>query len=105
MKGHSQNPTESIIQALKVHLKKYCISNDIKASLSLTTTILIEVIAIFLINCDQHWSSFIGWAIHSLNMVRIFVQFHDMAHLTFFQSTTVNQAIGTIFGIYINFPF
>lgn len=47
----------------------------------------------------------IGWALHTLNEIRLFVQYHDMAHFSFFSSITLNKAVGHVLGIYNHFPF
>jgi omega-6 fatty acid desaturase (delta-12 desaturase) len=43
--------------------------------------------------------------VHTLVTVRLFVQFHDMAHYSFFSSMTMNKIIGKILGVYVHFPF
>ena len=48
---------------------------------------------------------FLGWAIHTLNAVRFFIQFHDMAHFSFFQSILLNKLVGSLIGVYVCFPF
>ena len=62
----------------------------------------IEALAIILINLDVFY---LGWVIHCLNMVRFFIQFHDMAHFSFFESIQMNKIIGHIIGVYVLFPF
>jgi len=47
----------------------------------------------------------LGWTLHSLVTVRLFVQFHDMAHHSYFSSMTLNRYIGKLLGIYMHFPF
>lgn len=46
-----------------------------------------------------------GWTIHTLNNVRFFIQFHDMAHFSFFESIKTNIFFGKLIGIHTHFPF
>ena len=48
---------------------------------------------------------FLGWFIHWGNTLRIFVQFHDLAHCNFFTSLRMNVLVGKLFGIYQHFPY
>lgn len=40
-----------------------------------------------------------------LNTVRIFIQFHDMAHFSFFPTIKMNTMVGKLFGIFVHYPF
>ena len=66
---------------LSQHIGKYIKPNDVQAYLAIGVSILFEVLAVGLIQLNFYW---LGWFIHSLNMVRLFIQFHDMAHFSFF---------------------
>ncbi len=37
--------------------------------------------------------------------MRLFIQFHDMAHFSFFKSARLNKFFGKIIGIYAHYPF
>ena len=63
---------------------------------------VIEAVAVIMINLNFYYS---GWLLHSLNMVRFFVQFHDTAHFNFFETPELNRFVGRILGIYVHFPF
>lgn len=47
----------------------------------------------------------LGWTLQALNTVRFFIQFHDMAHFSFFKSISLNRIFGTLIGVYVHFPF
>jgi omega-6 fatty acid desaturase (delta-12 desaturase) len=47
----------------------------------------------------------LGWGLLCLNNVRFFIQFHDMAHFSYFSSLKLNIIVGKIIGIYTHFPF
>ena len=65
-------------------------------------SLVYEVAAIALIHLNF---GIIGWSLHALNAVRIFIQLHDMAHFSFFTSFSLNRWIGKLFGIYVHYPF
>lgn len=69
---------------------------------ALSVSILYEVISLVLI-----FSNFqsLGWTLHTLNIVRLFIQFHDTAHFSYFSSPTSNKLLGRMIGIYVHFPF
>jgi omega-6 fatty acid desaturase (delta-12 desaturase) len=61
-----------------------------------------EALAVVLIHVNL---GLFGWTLHTLNMVRLFIQFHDMAHFSFFSSITMNKLVGKMIGVYVHFPF
>jgi fatty acid desaturase len=65
-------------------------------------SILYELLAASLIMLGQN---FLGWALHAANQVRLFIQFHDMAHFSFFTDANLNKLFGRLIGIYVHFPF
>jgi fatty acid desaturase len=87
---------------MKKFVQSYGIPNDNKAYLALGITAIVEIAAILLIHANL---GLLGWGIHTLNCVRIFVQFHDMAHFSFFSDMSKNIFFGKIFGVYVHFPF
>jgi omega-6 fatty acid desaturase (delta-12 desaturase) len=91
-------PTEEV----NLFLNNYIKPNDTKAWTALGISLLIEAVALALIFSPL---SLMGWVLHTLNMVRFFIQFHDMAHFSFFSSIAANKAVGRMIGIYVNFPF
>lgn len=98
------NPEEKSVGVceMKKHVQSYGQPDDRKAWLALGGSFLYEVLAIALIHLDQR---LLGWTLHSLNMVRFFIQFHDMAHFSFFSSIPLNRFFGKLIGIYTHFPF
>ena len=91
-------PTEEV----NAFIANYIKPNDLKAWTALGISLLIELIAVLLILSPM---SLLGWTLHVLNMVRFFIQFHDMAHFSFFSSISANKAVGKLIGIYLQFPF
>ncbi len=87
---------------MKKFVQSYGIPNDNKAYIALGITVIVEIAAILLIHANL---GLLGWMIHTLNCVRIFVQFHDMAHFSFFSDMSKNILVGKIFGVYAHFPF
>ena len=86
----------------KKHVLKYCEPNDRKAWMGIAITFFFQALAILLINFDF---SIVGWFLNSLVIVRMFVQFHDMAHFSYFKSISLNKAIGSLLGVHVHFPF
>lgn len=93
---------EHKLAILKQHLLAFSVPNDSKAWLALFVSFLIEAVAVLLI-CQGF--AVLGWTLHSLNAVRLFIQFHDMAHFSFFSSIALNRAVGRVIGVYVHFPF
>lgn len=89
-------------EIVKKHVMKYCEPNDTKAWTGIAITMVFQALAILLIH-QKH--AFLGWALNSLVIVRMFVQFHDMAHFSYFKSITMNKVVGSLFGVYVHFPF
>lgn len=87
---------------MKKHVQSYCKPNDFKAWIAIGLSFAFEALAILLIHLNL---SLLGWAIHTLNAVRFFIQFHDMAHFSFFSSLQMNIIFGKLIGIYVHFPF
>ena len=102
--GYTQEPVneEENFGELKKHILKYSSPDDKLAWRAFAGTIIFEAFAVFLImnNLD-----FLGWTVHTLNSVRFFIQFHDMAHFSFFQSIHLNKLVGSLIGVYVCFPF
>jgi len=65
-------------------------------------SLLIEASAVILIHLQL---GLLGWIIHTLNIVRISIQLHDMAHFSYFSSIRMNKFVGKLIGIYNHFPF
>lgn len=55
--------------------------NNKKAYIGLAISFFYLAVAILLINMNF---GVFGWFIHTLTAIRIFVQFHDMAHFSYF---------------------
>lgn len=87
---------------MKQHVIGYCKPNDLQAWLSIGLSLLFEIVAIVLIHLNF---TIIGWTLHGLNSVRLFIQFHDMAHYSFFSTFSLNKWFGKMIGIYVHFPF
>jgi omega-6 fatty acid desaturase (delta-12 desaturase) len=90
------------VKEVKKYVQLYGRPSDAKAATALAISFAYEVLAILLININFR---LLGWALHSLNQVRFFIQFHDMAHFSFFSSPRANVIFGKLIGIYTNFPF
>lgn len=41
----------------------------------------------------------------AFNNLRVFVQFHDMAHNSYFSTITMNGIVGRVIGVYVHFAF
>ena len=87
---------------LKKHVLKYASPDDMLAWRAIAMTVFLEALAVCLIINDI---DYLGWIIHTLNAVRFFIQFHDMAHFSFFKSILFNKLLGTLIGVYVGFPF
>ena len=87
---------------LKKQIIKFCEPDDKLAWRALAGTVIIQVFATYLIINDL---DFLGWTIHSLNNLRFFMLFHDMAHFSFFKSIVLNKLVGSLIGVYVCFPF
>lgn len=83
-------------------VNNYIKPNDTKAWTAIGVSLLNELIVYVLIQCNLN---LLGWTLHTLNMVRLFIQFHDMAHFSFFSSINTNRIVGKIIGVYVHFPF
>ena len=81
-------------------------NNTYKAAILLLSFFL-QASALFMIFFSDAYAFlyYLGWSVHSLNIVRIFIQMHDMAHYSFFSNSKLNYHVGTLFGIYTFFPF
>jgi len=87
---------------MKKFVQSYGKADDKKAWTALGISFLIEIVVIILIHLNQ---KLLGWGLHTLNNVRFFIQFHDMAHFSYFSSITLNRIFGKIIGVYTHFPF
>ena len=81
--------------------------NNFKAMKSILMSFFLQASALFMILFSDAYAFlyYLGWSVHSLNIVRIFIQMHDMAHYSFFSNSKLNYYIGTLFGIYTYYPF
>lgn len=84
------------------HCSTFAKPNAFQASLSLAITCGLEGGAIALIYSPL---SLLGWILHTLTLIRVFVQFHDMAHYSFFPSIQLNTFFGELLGMYLVYPF
>lgn len=96
------NESQDVFQEVKKHITKYTKPQDAQAWLGLAVTLGIELLAIYLIYSGHN---LLGWTVHGFNIIRIFVQFHDMAHYSYFSTIRMNKIVGALFGIYVHFPF
>lgn len=87
---------------LNTYINQYIKPNDFKAWLGIFLSVAFELLAALLIHLNL---IVLGWTVHTLNIVRLFVQFHDMAHLSYFTSVRINKILGRLIGIYTHFPF
>lgn len=76
--------------------------NDKKALIALGISLAIGALAALLIHLGM---GMLGWTLHTLNNLRLFMQLHDMAHFSFFSSMRANIFIGKLIGIHTHFPF
>lgn len=90
------------VEVMKKHVMSFCRQDDKKAWAGLAISLAFEVLAVALI----HWGAgSLGWILHTWVTVRLFVQFHDMAHYSYFTSISLNRWIGKMLGVYVHFPF
>lgn len=87
---------------MKKYVQSYGKPDDVKAGIALGISFVYEALAIALIHLGF---GVLGWTIHTFNCVRFFIQFHDMAHFSFFSSISTNTWVGKLIGIYTHFPF
>lgn len=95
-------PDQSQYAELTNYINNYIKPNDRKAWLALFMSFVYQAVAVLLIQFNL---KLLGWTVHTLNMVRFFIQFHDMAHFSYFESIRTNKIVGHIIGIYTHFPF
>jgi omega-6 fatty acid desaturase (delta-12 desaturase) len=84
------------------HCSTYAKPNTFQACVSLLLTCGLECGAVVLIYSPF---SLLGWILHTLTLIRVFVQFHDMAHSSFFPSIQLNTFFGELLGLYLVYPF
>ena len=89
-------------EPVKKHILNFCTPDDYQAWKAIIVTLIYQILAILIIRNDY---LLLGWFLNTLVIVRMFVQFHDMAHLSFFKSITLNKVVGSLFGVYVHFPF
>ena len=94
--------SDQTIQEIKEHVLSYCKPSDFKAWLNFGMCFVYEAIAIALIHLNL---GILGWTLHTFNVVRLFIAFHDMAHFSYWSSFALNKWIGKLVGIYVHFPF
>jgi omega-6 fatty acid desaturase (delta-12 desaturase) len=87
---------------MKKHVLQYSQPDDKTAWLMLALSIAIEGVAIAFIHMGYR---LIGWSIHTLCLVRLFIQFHDMAHFSYFSSIQTNTIVGKLIGVLTHQPF
>lgn len=95
-------PSPELFEPVKKHLLHYSKPQDTEAWKALGVSALYVLVVIYL-NVSGH--PFLGWSFQGLVTVRLFVQFHDMAHYSFFSSVSLNRLVGTLLGILVHFPF
>ena len=103
--GHQNeenNPPAPSYANVQKHILKYSQPDDSIAWKGLAATIASELCASFMI---LNGLPTVGWVLHSLNMVRFFILFHDMAHFSYFKSIPLNKLFGSLIGVYVYFPF
>ena len=76
--------------------------NDTQGWIALGVSLIYVGISAAFIKYDYFY---LGWSLHALNLVRLFIQFHDMAHFSYFQTIQMNKLVGHIIGIITHFPF
>lgn len=69
---------------------------------ALGVSLILQMASICIISANY---DLIGWSLQVLTFVRFFVQFHDMAHFSFFASINLNKICGNILGIVLHIPF
>jgi omega-6 fatty acid desaturase (delta-12 desaturase) len=87
---------------LNSYINNFIKPNDTKAWIAILISLGYELLAVALIHLNL---SMLGWIIHTLNIVRLFIQFHDMAHFSYFTSLRMNKLAGHVIGVYVHFPF
>lgn len=92
---------EAAFAALIHHIQPYAGANNFKAWRAFLTTIVFEVMAMIIM---QSKAVYLGWILHTLTSIRLFIQMHDMAHLCFFKQNRLNTIFGTMIGIYTWIP-
>lgn len=97
-----QQQEDPRITEVKEHIRNYGKPDDKKAWISIGISVMWEVVTWALITLGFRY---LGWFIHWGNTLRIFVQFHDLAHCNFFTSLKMNTIVGKIFGIYQHYPY
>jgi len=66
---------------MKKHVQNYAKPSDRLAWLGIGGSISFLLISVILIYLDLRM---LGWGLLCLNNVRLFIQFHDMAHFSYF---------------------
>lgn len=87
---------------MKKYVQGYGKPDDRKALMALGISFALEAVAIALIHLGF---GVMGWTLHTLTNLRFFMQYHDMAHFSFFSSIPANIWVGKLIGIYTHFPF
>ena len=89
------------IENAKIFIEKYSKSNDKIAIIELLKTLIVFLFCYQLINLKMN---FLGCFIFIFNYLRMFIQFHDMAHYSFFKNSNTNRIIGKILGMFVCHP-
>ena len=76
--------------------------DDRKATIAFGISLALGAVAIGMIHMGME---LLGWGLNVLTTLRLFMQFHDMAHFSFFSSMSANTWVGKLIGIYTHFPF
>jgi omega-6 fatty acid desaturase (delta-12 desaturase) len=93
---------ENDFNQMKKHVQNYGQPDDRKAWIGIGNSIILIALSIMFIKVDFR---LIGFGLLSLTTVRLFIQFHDMAHFSYFSSLPLNTFLGKIIGVYTNYPF
>lgn len=93
---------ETEFSSLTSYINGYIRPDNTKAWTAILGSLAYELLAILLIHLNL---GVLGWMVHTLNIVRLFIQFHDMAHFSFFPSIRTNKLLGHLIGVYTFFPF
>ena len=76
--------------------------DDLKATIALGISFALGALAIGMIHLGME---LFGWSLIVLTTLRLFMQFHDMAHFSFFSSMAANIWVGKLIGVHTHFPF
>jgi omega-6 fatty acid desaturase (delta-12 desaturase) len=98
-------PQEEPYIPMRASIVPYAKASNLHAACSLGASIAMMVIGGCISARGGLLLGIVGWSIQALCQVRLFVQFHDMAHYSFFSGPMLNEAVGVLLGIVNYFPF